>query len=149
MRLITPELVLLGLPATSRAEAISALGGCLDSQDRLVDLEGFLADVHTREGQLATGLPGGVAIPHARSAHVQVPSVAFGRSEAGIDWGAADGPARLLFLIAVPTGAPTDHLAILAKLARRLTHQSFRDQLATLEHPDDVADLLEESLLRA
>lgn len=148
MRLITPEQVLLGLPAQDRSEAIAALAGCLEAGDRLGDLDGFLADVHKREGQLATGLPGGVAIPHARSRHVTVPSVAFGRSEAGIDWGAEDGPARLLFLIAVPFGAPTDHLAILAKLARRLTHQSFRSQLATLETPEEVADLLQESLLR-
>lgn len=149
MRLITPEQVLLGLSAENRADAISALAGCLDAQARLNDLGGFLDDVHKRESQLATGLPGGVAIPHARSTHVKVPSVVFARSQAGIDWGAEDGPAHLLFLIAVPFGAPTDHLAILAKLARRLTHQSFRQQLGTLEDPDAVADLLEESLLRA
>ena len=148
MRLITPELVLLGMAGDSRAEAISALADRLASQEPLIDNDGFLADVHKREGQLATGLPGGVAIPHARSAHVKVPSVAFGRSETGIDWGAEDGPARLIFLIAVPFGAPTDHLAILAKLARRLTHQSFRHQLSTLDTEGDVADLLQESLLR-
>ncbi|MDO5699444.1 MAG: fructose PTS transporter subunit IIA [Dermatophilus congolensis] len=149
MRLITPELVLLGMPAASRADAIAALADTLAATDRLADLDGYLKDVHTREGQLATGLPGGVAIPHARSAHVTVPSVAFGRSEQGIDWGVDDGPAKLIFLIAVPSGAPTDHLAILAKLARRLTHQSFRQQLGTLEDPAAVADLLQESLLRA
>ncbi len=149
MKLITPELVVLGMPDTDRGSAIVTLAQLLQARDRLTDIEGFLADVRRREQQLATGLPGGVAIPHARSEHVSVPSVAFGRSSAGIDWGAEDGPARLVFLIAVPMGATTDHLAILAKLARRLTHHNFRGQLLTLDDPAAVADLLQESLNRA
>jgi PTS system fructose-specific IIA component len=68
-----------------------------------------------------------------------VPSLAIGRvvHGNGIDWGAADGPANLVFLIAAPTTGEADHLTILAALARKLVHVSFRESL--LEAPDAEA----------
>lgn len=149
MRLITSAQVDLGLDVAERRAAIVTLTQLLADEGRVTDTEAFLTDVVRREEQLATGLPGGIAIPHARSRHVTEPAVAFGRAGHGIDWGAADGPATLVFLIAVPHGAATDHLAILAKLARRLTHQDFKQQLNTLEDPEAVADLIQDALLRS
>ena len=78
---------------------------------------------------MPTGLPGGIGIPHARSAYVTEPSLVFGRSPSGIDWGAEDGPATLIFLIAAPEGGGDDHLKILATLARRLMRTEFRESL--------------------
>ena len=63
---------------------------------------------------MPTGLDGGIGIPHCRSEHVTVPTLVFGRSARGIDFGAADGPADLIFLIAAPAGADSDHLSILS-----------------------------------
>ena len=40
---------------------------------------------------MATGMPGGIGLPHARSEHVTVPSLAVGRVAAGVDFGAPDG----------------------------------------------------------
>lgn len=149
MRLITTEQVDLNLAATDRREAIASMSDLLVSTGAVTDVDGFLEDVHRRERQLATGLPGGVAIPHARSPHVSLPAVAFGRSATGIDWGASDGPATMVFLIAAPHGASTDHLAILAMLARRLTHKEFREQLTELDSGEAVADLIENALSRS
>jgi fructose PTS system EIIA component len=74
-----------------------------------------VADVRKREEQMPTSLPGGIGIPHARSgAHVTEPTLAFGRATQGIDWGAEDGPATLIFLIAAPESGGGDHLKILA-----------------------------------
>ena len=99
------------------------------AQGRVTDLEGFLADVAAREAQMPTGLDGGIGIPHCRSEHVTEPTLAFGRSAAGIDFGAADGPADLIFLIAAPAGADSDHLTILSCLARRLMDEEFTGAL--------------------
>ncbi|STD09513.1 EIIABC-Fru [Dermatophilus congolensis] len=149
MRLITTEHVALDLVSQERRSAIASLTDLLASAGRVTDSAAFIADVEYRESQLATGLPGGVAIPHARSVAVTEPSVAFGRCVGGVDWGSVDGPADLIFLIAVPFGAPTDHLAILAKLARRLTHTDFRGQLRTFTDAAAVADLIQEALERS
>ena len=111
MSLITAPQVILELPAGDRAEATRALAQTLLDTGRVSDLDQFLLDVTKREEIMATGLPGGIGIPHARSAAVMQPSLAFGRSTNGVDWGAEDGPATLVFLIAAPEGGGEDHLA--------------------------------------
>ena len=132
--LITPGLVLLRLADGDRHDAARQLAALLAEEGRVTDLEGFLADVRAREEQMPTGLPGGIGVPHARSAHVTVPTLAFGRSSSGIDFGAEDGPATLVFLIAAPEGGGSEHLEILGKLARRLVKKAFKQALA--EAPD-------------
>ena len=70
---------------------------------------------------MPTGIEGGIGIPHARSAHVTVPTLGFGRSPAGVDFGAADGPATLIFLIAAPAGGGSrthDHPRLAGPAAR-------------------------------
>lgn len=140
--LITPELIDLDLVAGDRAEVTRALAQRLATSGRVSDLDGFLADVAAREQQMPTGLEGGIGIPHARSAHVTEPSLAFGRTSAGVDWGAEDGPAHLIFLIAAPAGGGSDHMTILAALARRLVHASFREALSDVADADAAADLI-------
>lgn len=137
--IITPELVDLDLPSDDRAAATRALAQRLADAGRVTDVEGFLADVAAREQQMPTGLEGGIGIPHARSAHVAVPTLAFGRSTAGVDFGASDGPAHLVFLIAAPASGDADHMTILATLARRLVHASFRETLLEASDPEVAA----------
>ena len=145
--LITPDFVDLDLRAADRHEVAFTLASRLASDGRVTDLAGFLADVRAREEQMPTGIEGGIGIPHARSAHVTEPSLAFGRSTAGIDFGAEDGPADLVFLIAAPAGGDTDHLTILASLARRLVHASFRQALRDASEPQAVVDLINKEVL--
>jgi fructose PTS system EIIA component len=140
--LITEDLVVLDLRAADRHAATRALGERLASAGRVTDLDGFLADVRAREEQMATGLPGGIGIPHARSEHVTAPTLGFGRSTEGVDFGAEDGPAHLIFLIAAPAGGGDDHLQILAALARRLMRPAFRQSLLEASQPVDVVDIV-------
>ena len=140
MSLITEKLVNLDSP--DRHAATRVLATALAGEGRVTDLDGFLADVRKREEQMATGLPGGIGIPHARSAHVTEPSLVFGRSKDGIDWGAEDGPATLIFLIAAPEGGGNDHLKILAALARRLMRAEFRESLTNAADAAAVVDIV-------
>jgi PTS system fructose-specific IIA component len=113
----------------------------------VTDLEQFLADVRAREAQMPTGLEGGIGIPHCRSVAVVEPTLAFGRSTQGIDWGAADGPAHLIFLIAAPEGGGAEHMGILASLARRLIHASFKESLMQAPDPEAVVTLVKKEVL--
>ncbi|MFQ3563198.1 PTS sugar transporter subunit IIA, partial [Streptomyces gramineus] len=83
-----------------------------------------------------------IGIPHCRSAHVTEPTLAFGRSAAGIDFGAADGPADLVFLIAAPAGADDAHLTILSALARQLMNGAFTDALRSADDAATAAALI-------
>ena len=140
--LITPELVAIDLVAADRDTATRALVELLHTAGRVTDSDGFMADVRAREAQMATGMPGGIGLPHARSVHVVVPSLAVGKVPAGVDFGAPDGPATLIFLIAAPAEGGSDHLKILAALARRLVHESFRTALLQAPDAATVADII-------
>lgn len=132
--LITAGTVAVDLVAADRDEVTRHLIDLLVAEGRVTDAAGFAADVAAREAQMATGMPGGIGLPHARSEHVVAPSLAVAKLAQGVDWGAPDGPARLVFLIAAPASGDADHLQILAALARRLVHESFRTSL--LDAPD-------------
>ncbi|GEK22212.1 PTS sugar transporter subunit IIA [Cellulomonas xylanilytica] len=140
--LITPDLVAVDLVATDRDDATRQLIDLLAAAGRVTDADGFHADVRAREAQMATGMPGGIGLPHARSSHVTVPSLAVGKVAAGVDFGAPDGPATLVFLIAAPDAGDGDHLKILAALARRLVHESFRTSLKEAGDAETVAEIV-------
>ncbi|MDX2546766.1 PTS fructose transporter subunit IIABC [Streptomyces sp. WI04-05B] len=140
--MITADLVDLDLSAQTKDAAARALAERMVAKGRVTDLDGFLADVAAREAQMPTGLDGGIGIPHCRSAHVTEPTLAFGRSAAGIDFGAADGPADLIFLIAAPAGADDAHLTILSALARQLMNDEFTAALRSVDDAVSAAALI-------
>ena len=74
MALITEGQVILDLAATDRHEATRLLAERLVASGRCTDIDTFLADVRAREEKMATGLPGGIGIPHALSSAVTEPS---------------------------------------------------------------------------
>nr|WSY54213.1 fructose-specific PTS transporter subunit EIIC [Streptomyces sp. NBC_00886] len=140
--MITADLVDLDLSADTKEAAARALAERMVAQGRVTDLDGFLADVAAREAQMPTGLDGGIGIPHCRSEYVTEPSLAFGRSAAGVDFGAPDGPADLIFLIAAPAGADDAHLTILSALARQLMNAEFTTALRSVGDAESAAALI-------
>jgi len=144
---ITPELVSLDTPlGADKAAVIRALAALVAEQGRATDAEALFADAWAREQKDETGLPGGIAIPHAKSAAVVTPSLAFARLKPGVDFGAPDGPADLVFLIAAPEGAAEAHLAVLSKLARSLMQDDFTSGLRAAASPDDVVAIVRNAI---
>lgn len=142
MSLITEEQVVLDLTGADRHEATRRLGERLVASGRCTDIDTFLDDVRKREETMATGLPGGIGIPHARSTAITEPSLVFGRSADGIDWGAKDGPATLVFLIAAPEGGGDAHMQMLPKLARALMKKDFKAALAAATTEAEVVRIV-------
>ncbi|MFE2041838.1 fructose-specific PTS transporter subunit EIIC [Streptomyces sp. NPDC059477] len=140
--LITADLVDLDLSADTKEAAARSLAERMVTLGRVTDLDGFLADVAAREAQMPTGLDGGIGIPHSRSEHVTEPTLAFGRSATGVDFGAPDGPTDLIFLIAAPAGADDAHLTILSSLARHLMDTEFTAALRAAPDARSAAALI-------
>lgn len=142
--LITVDLVDLELDrhGTDKDKVVRALAERLTAAGRVTDLERFLADVRERESQMPTGMEGGIGIPHCRSTAVTAPTLAFGRSANGVDFGAEDGPAHLVFLIAAPEGGDSDHMTVLAALARRLVRPQFKRTLLETTDPAEAATFI-------
>jgi PTS system fructose-specific IIC component len=144
---ITPELVSLDVGlGSSKASVIRALAARVVEQGRGTDAEGLFQDAWAREEKDETGLPGGIAIPHAKSAAVTEASLAFARLDPGVDFGAPDGPADLVFLIAAPEGAAEAHLAVLSKLARSLMQDDFTSGLRAAKTNDDVVAIVRNAI---
>src|SRR6478609_3127829 len=141
MSLITEDQVVLDLTGADRHEATRKLGERLVGSGRCTDLDTFLSDVRKREETMATGLPGGIGIPHARSAAITEPSLVFGRTD-GIDWGAKDGPATLVFLIAAPEAGGDAHMQMLPKRARALRKKDFKAALAAATTEAEVVRIV-------
>ncbi|MEI2648330.1 MAG: fructose-specific PTS transporter subunit EIIC [Dermatophilaceae bacterium] len=146
MSLITEAQVVLDLHGADRHEATRTLAATLVDSGRCTDLAQFVADVAKREETMATGLPGGIGIPHARSAAITEPSLAFGRIAGGLDWGAKDGPADLVFLIAAPEAGGDAHMQMLPKLARALMKKDFVAALRAATTKSEVVRLVNEAV---
>ena len=141
--MITPELVRLDVSLGSdKTEVIRALARIAAEAGRTTNPDGLAEDALAREATSATGLPGGIAIPHCRTEHVDVPTLTFARLSPGTDFGAKDGPADLAFLIAAPAGGDATHLKVLTQLARALVKKEFTDGLRGATSAQEVVDLV-------
>jgi len=144
---ITTDLVSLDEPLGDDKQAvIRALAARVAALGRATDADALAADAWAREQKDETGLPGGIAIPHAKSAAVTEPSLAFARLSPGVAFGAPDGPADLVFLIAAPADAAEAHLAVLSKLARSLMQEDFTAGLRAAVTPDDVVHIVRRAI---
>ena len=142
MPLINEGQVVLDLTGVDRHAATRTLAQTLVTSGRCTDIDTFLADVRKREETMATGLPGGIGIPHARSAAITEPSLVFGRIADGIDWGAKDGPAQLIFLIAAPEAGGDAHMQMLPKLARALMKKEFKAALQAATTEAEIVEIV-------
>ena len=145
--LIAPELVLLDENlGDSRFDVIERLAHTIVKTERANDFDQLYADAKARESKTDTGIPGGIAIPHCRSAAVTVPTLAMARPNPAVDFGAKDGPADLIFFIAAPDGADQAHLKLLSTLARSLMKKSFTASLREAKTPEEIVELVSGAL---
>lgn len=145
--MITPELVLLDKSlGNDRADVIRRLAELVVAQGRADQVDGLFADALAREEKTATGIPGGIAIPHCRSTSVLEPTLAMARLQPKVDFGAKDGPADLVFFIAAPEGADQQHLKLLSKLARSLIKKDFTASLRSAASEEEIVALVEGAL---
>jgi fructose PTS system EIIBC or EIIC component len=143
MQLMTPELVTLDADLGATKEDVVGSLAQLVAKAGRADAAGLKADAMAREAMAATGLPGGIAIPHCRSAAVNTASLAFARLSRKVDFGAKDGPADIVFLIAAAAEGDADHLKLLTQLARALVRKDFVASLRTAQSPAEIVALVE------
>jgi PTS system fructose-specific IIC component len=146
-QLITADLVELDQNlGNSPEDVIRHLAGRVAANGRASEVEGLFTDAFAREQKTATGVPGGIAIPHCRSAAVTEPTLAMARLSQPVDFGAKDGPADLIFFIAAPAGADQEHLKLLSKLARSLIKKDFTGALRAATSREEIVELVDNAL---
>ena len=145
--LITADLVLLDENlGDTRFDVIAKLAEAVVKAGRAADFEQLYAAAEARESKTEPGIPGGIAIPHCRSAAVTEPTLAMARPNPSVSFGAKDGPADLIFFIAAPDGADQAHLKLLSALARSLMKKSFTASLREASSAEEVVELVNSAL---
>ena len=140
-RLFDVKYMDLNLETTEKFATIKHLARL--AEDRLVDFESYVEDVKKRETISTTGIGDGVAIPHAKSAFVKIPTVIVGKSTKGIEWESLDDePVNMVFLIAVPEGEGNEHLKILQVLAVSLMDDDFKAEIEKANDKKVIEELL-------
>jgi len=146
--LLDPGLVIIDGESQTKEEAIRELidslyiAGRTESPDRLEEV------VWAREAAYSTGLGHGFAIPHCRSDAVTANSVAIVKLKNGIDWGSLDEkPVSTVILLAVrESDTDNTHMQVLAKLARKLMDEGFREKLGKLNQVQKILEYLSKEL---
>ena len=141
--LLTKQTIKLQLDSQQKEAVIEELVTVLDTAGKLNDKEGYKEAVLNREKQSSTGIGEGIAIPHAKTASVKEPAIAFGRSTAGVDYESLDAqPSHLVFMIAATEGANNTHLEALSRLSTLLMREEIRKQLLEAATEDEIIDII-------
>lgn len=100
--------------------------------------------LHNRERLGSTGIGEGIAIPHCRLPECTEPIGLLLKLDEAIDFDSMDHrPVDLVFALIVPEDANSQHLQVLAMLARNFTEASFRD---ALRNAPDAKQLYERAI---
>ncbi|MBM4187434.1 MAG: PTS sugar transporter subunit IIA [Gemmatimonadetes bacterium] len=142
---LEPQSVNLDLRASTRDAAIAEMIALLGIDERAQAVVAKLIDRREQVGSTAIGR--GVAIPHCRTLAVSRLRMAFGRSTAGIDFGAPDQrPVHAIFLIvAPPNEVSNQYLPVLARIAQLAKEPDRPERLATIGGVDEFFALLDQA----
>ncbi|MCB8563916.1 PTS fructose transporter subunit IIABC [Fusobacterium ulcerans] len=141
--MLSENCINLNLKGTTKSEIIDELVEILYAAGKLNDKEEYKKEILKREAQSSTGLEEGIAIPHAKTSAVKIPSIAFGLSKAGVDYESLDGePSKLFFMIAAPANASDTHIEVLSKLTTTLLDDDVRENLLKAASPKEVIEIL-------
>jgi len=140
------DLVLWDLPSLDKASFLRTLAAEVAARLPAVDEEELLARLIEREGQQSTGLGNGLALPHATLSDLPETIVVVARSHEGLDFAAIDSePVDVFFLLLGASDAKTEHLRVLARLARILAPEEVLERLRGATSPQELFQrLLEE-----
>jgi mannitol/fructose-specific phosphotransferase system IIA component (Ntr-type) len=140
--------VFVGLPGGERDDVLRQFVDRLVASGAFDETAGttVLRAVLKRERVGSTGVGRGIAIPHAKTAAVTTPMVAFARLAEPIPYGATDGAdVHSLFLVVSPPESADEHVAILKWIASIARSDYFAKVVKNTSDPDSLHSLFLET----
>lgn len=133
--------VFLDNPATTVDETLEFLAKQAVAQGLSDDEAAVLDAFKAREAMGTTGMQGGFAIPHCKSAAVKDAAIYVVKFANPIDWKSLDGkPIKMAVALFAPDGDV--HLTLLSTVAGMLTDESNRAKLLEAADADAIADVI-------
>ena len=139
--LMSVNLIKVDLEPIDRLDAFHQIAKFLCDKDWIPpEAEDELYDrLVKREAICSTGLGHGVAMPHVYFEKLPKPMLLFARFQRTVDFESQDGiPVDKFFLLMGPKRDNTEHLRILARLARLLKDEEFIAALKQAQSPEDI-----------
>lgn len=134
--------------AKNTAEAIEFLSAQAVELGITDDKDAILAAFNEREAQGPTGMTGGFALPHAKSAAVKEVAVVVVKFADEVEWKSMDDHAvKAAIAIFVPDDeAGTTHLRVLAQIAALLMQPDFCDLVHGSTDEAEIISAIEEGI---
>lgn len=143
--MVSAECISLDRDLRTKEEVIKTLSDNLFLTGRCRYPNKLADDLWAREDVFSTGLGFGFAIPHTKSEHIEQSTISVCRLAKPIVWG--DEEAQFIIMLTLNKHAAGDqHMKIFSKLARKIMHADFRDQLMTAESAQKIESLLKQEL---
>lgn len=141
--LLDPELILTGVEADSKEQAIKILVDRLCIVGRTDDPVALENALWQRESTYSTGLGHGFAVPHCDNEALLADTISVMKFTRPIEWNSVDDePISVLIFLGRRGGDSVTHLQVFATLSRCLMREDFRQTLLQEDVPDRVADFL-------
>ncbi len=138
--------IFLNFEAENKDKAIEKFVSSLQQSGSIKEPEALKDALFEREKLGTTGVGGGIAMPHARSSAIKDLTVAFFRSESGIDFKAIDSsPVNLVFMLLAPVSSGGPYLKLLAKISRLLRSEEFKASLLAAKNPAEIMQIIKEN----
>ncbi|MCU8515812.1 phosphoenolpyruvate--protein phosphotransferase [Vibrio vulnificus] len=143
--MVSADCISLDRDLRNKEEVIKTLSDNLFLTGRCRYPNKLADDLWAREDVFSTGLGFGFAIPHTKSEHIEQSAISVCRLAKPIEWG--DEEAQFIIMLTLNKHAAGDqHMRIFSKLARKIMHADFRDQLMTAESTLQIESLLKQEL---
>ncbi|MCC6963789.1 MAG: CBS domain-containing protein [candidate division Zixibacteria bacterium] len=145
-KLLSEELVVADMPATTKREAIAYLLDRIIERFPLLDRDKIHAAIEERERIENTAYGHGFAFPHARTDEVQRMYIALGISKRGLSDKTPDGVAlRCVCLMLTPSNISQLYLQTLSAFARLARNGEHLKKMLETQTPLEVIDVVSES----
>jgi len=136
--LLKKDAVKINVKANDKNDAIDQLVELHVNVGNVNDAAVYKQAILAREEEGTTGMPGGIAIPHARTSAVTNAGLAAITVPSGVDFEATDGSkSELLFMIAAPENSNNLYMEVLSKLAVMLVNEDFVKELKNTKTPEE------------
>ena len=139
---LSPARIVLELHASSMIEAIEKIVHSIPREELPTDAQTILRALTERAEQMTNYFGGGVAATHAHLDGIDKPTLAFGRSDEGVELGAANQRAEIFFLAISPSQTPNMQVQLLASIARLIESEYVLNRLRKAKTPEELIETI-------
>jgi PTS system fructose-specific IIC component len=128
-RIFAPEHVRVDVEASGRDGLLQQVAATAQQLGMTTDPDAVVAGMLEREAQSTTALAQGVSIPHVKSPAVTEAAILIVRGQQPVTWTDGELVSTALAILVPAAEAGSTHLELLAKVARGLMDDEFRETL--------------------